>query len=833
MNARSADVIVTKAFFRYLRRHRSLTLLQLLGIAFGVAAAVGMAFSAQSAFSGFAKAVDFLKGGATHTLKRPAGPIEDSLLAQLMRDPAVKTFSPIIDRRIRLADGELVRVLGVDPFLDRAMRPLLTAFAASPEASTELFFTFLFEKDAVVGDSRFMERQGLTAGDSIQTSHGMLRIIGALENVSGEPLLLLDLAHAQELFDLPGSVDYVDLVVDDVEGFSKRWSTGFVIESSGDQQSSLTDMLSAFRLNLTALSLLALFVGMFLVYNTAMFTVVSRRRDAGILRSLGATRREIVIAFLLEIVLLGGLGGLAGGVLGYWLSRLLSGVLGDTISSLYFFLTPSVPTWSWDIALYGVLLGCGAGLLGGLFPLLELVKTDPAQVAQGRVFSARGSSRAGAMALCGIGVLGLSLFVLSLTEKHVYFGLAGSFFLMLGASMLTGIVLVAASPLLRRFSSALGGIAGKLAADNIRRNLGRTGVAIAAFMVALSMIVGLGLMIGSFRHSLVWWMESQLHGDLYIATESEITVPNAFYEEIKDLPGIAAFDRYRNVQITYEDVPVFITAIVADTLQRFAEFIWFEGGDENWNAVKAGNVIISESFHRRFDVSAGDTITLKGMTGPVRLTVAAVFYDYSTEHGLIMMDRTTYQKIYGDDTIDSLAVFMEEEYPHRQEVLEFIRTGANAWGLPAISREDMMGNILEVFDTTFAVTRSMRVLAVIVAFFGIAGAILILFIERQKEFGIYRSLGFSTAQVARMTLMESLGMGLVSFLLCTATGTAVAYVLIKVINYYSFNWTIFYYHLWGPYLVAAATALVASLGAALYPIFKISRTYPQMQIREE
>ena len=826
-------MIVTKAFFRYLRQHRSLTLLQLLGIAFGVAAAVGMAFSAQSAFSGFAKAVDFLKGGATHTLKRSAGPLDQGLLAQIMRDPAVDAFSPVIDRRVRLANGELVRVLGVDPFLDRAMRPALTALAASSGASTELFFTFLFEGDTVVGDSRFMEKQSLTPGDSVETSHGTLRIIGSLENVSGEPLFIMDLGHAQELFDVQGAVDYVDLVLSDSTGFRNRWSTGFVVESSRQQQAALTDMLGAFRLNLTALSLLALFVGMFLVYNTAMFTVVSRRKDAGILRSLGATRSEIVTAFLLEIVLLGGLGGLAGGVLGYWLSRILSGVLGDTISSLYFFLTPSVPTWSWNIALYGIILGCGAGLLGGLFPLLELVNTDPAQVAQGRIFSKGGSSRAGTLALCGIGVLGLSLFVLKLTANHVYFGLAGSFFLMLGASLLTGIVLVAASPVLRRISFAFGGIAGKLAADNIRRNLGRTGVAVAAFMVALSMIVGLGLMIGSFRHSLIWWMESQLHGDLYIATEAEITVPQEFYEEIKDLPGIAAFDRYRNVQITYRGVPVYITAIVADTLQRFADFIWFEGGNENWDYVKAGDIIVSESFHHRFDVSVGDTVTLQGMTGPVSLRVAAVFYDYSTEHGLIMMDRATYQRVYGDDTIDSLAVFMETDYPNRQKILEFIRKGANAWGLPAITREAMMGNILKVFDTTFAVTRSMRVLAVIVAFFGIAGAILILFIERQKEFGIYRSLGFSTAQVARMTLMESLGMGLMSFLLCMFTGTAVAYVLIKVINFYSFNWTIFYHHLWGPYLIAGATALVASLGAALYPIFKISRTYPQMQIREE
>ncbi len=127
----------------------------------------------------------------------------------------------------------------------------------------------------------------------------------------------------------------------------------------------------------------------------------------------------------------------------------------------------------------------------------------------------------------------------------------------------------------------------------------------------------------------------------------------------------------------------------------------------------------------------------------------------------------------------------------------------------------------------------MRILAIVVAFFGIAGALLTLFMERQREFGIYRALGFSTRQVAGMTLLEGLGMGLVSFLLSIGVGTLLGLMLIRVINLRSFNWTIFFYPAWEPYLLAAATAILASLGAAVYPIWKVYRTYPQMQIREE
>jgi putative ABC transport system permease protein len=210
-----------------------------------------------------------------------------------------------------------------------------------------------------------------------------------------------------------------------------------------------------------------------------------------------------------------------------------------------------------------------------------------------------------------------------------------------------------------------------------------------------------------------------------------------------------------------------------------------------------------------------------------------MFYDYTTEHGLVMMDRSTYLDFFGDRTINNIGIFVDPGNPQREALLAEVRKRAQDRGLPVQTQAQLRMNILEVFDTTFAITRSMRALAIVVAFFGIAGALLTLFMERRREFGIYRALGFSTGQVARMTLLEGLGMGLVSFLLSTVVGTALAVLLIKVINLRSFNWTIFYYPTLEPYLLTGLTAIIASLGAAAYPIWKVCRTYPQMQIREE
>ena len=826
---------MTKSFLRYLPRRLSLSLLQLMGVACGVAAVVGMTMSAQTALRSFTKAVEFLRGKATHSIQRPAGPMEEGLLLKLGRDPAVEWFSPVIDRRLRLGNGELVRLLGIDPFLDRSIRPEISKveFLGKKTNDPENLLSFLTDEKAIFVDHDLKAELGIASDKIIQTAKGPLHFKGSFPNPSGEPLVIMDIGHVQKLYQLQGYVDRVDLILSDESEFSSRWGKGFLIQSSRQRSETFSGMLQAFRLNLEALSLLALFVGVFLIYNTAMFTVISRRRDTGILRSLGANRMEILAAFLSEILILGIIGGGLGGLIGYFLTRFLTGLIGSSISNLYFFLRPEPVTWSGWILITGVLVGCSASLLGGFLPLFELIRTDPIKALSGRVASRESVRKAQRAALAGLFVLLISLVLFLLPETHIYVGFAGVFGFILGVSLLTGVVLVYLHPVVKRILGTLGRLPGKVAAGNIRQNLGRTGVAVAAFMISLSMSIGLSSMIGSFRQSLIWWMGTQIRGDLYIGKIIEAEVPEDFYEEIRKIDGIGGVHPYRNVQTLYRNTSVNISAVDASVLEKYTRFGWLKGGNENWEMVKRGGVIISESFSRRFGVKSGETITLEGIQGPTEFKVGAIFYDYTTEHGLVMMDRPTFLKTFRDRTLNNIGIFIDPDNPRRPELLQEVRKRSEARGLPVLTGAQLHQNILEVFDTTFAITRSMRAIAIVVAFFGIAGALLTLFIERSREFGIYRALGFSTGQVAKMTLMEGLGMGLVSFLFSMAVGTAVAILLIKVINIRSFNWTIFYYPMLKPYLLTGVTAILASIGAAAYPIWKVYRTYPQIQIREE
>jgi putative ABC transport system permease protein len=826
---------VIRSFLRYLVRRKSLSVLQLLGIAFGVAAAVGMTLASRSALQSLEGAVDFIRGGATHTIERPAGPIEEKVLLKLMADSAVGAFAPVIDRNVRIQGDEKVRLLGVDPFLDKDVRSITARIGESESSDVreKVFSFFLFDPRAVLVDEGIAKSMRLSAGSILATSQGALRVVYVFPNPSGEPLIIADIGHAQELFGMRGYIDRVDLVVIDEEPFRARWSKGYRIESNSQKAETLAALLGAFKLNLQALSLFALFVGVFLIYNTAMFAVVSRRRDAGILLAIGASRNQIAAAFLVEVLLLGVVGGALGGIIGFLLSRFLVEIDGNAISTLYFFLRPSPLPWSfWNLA-GGIILGLAASIVGCLPSLLELGRVQPIRVLRGRTASRGAAKRTKRIAVAGLFCMAVAAALFGFSFLHVYVGFAGALAFLIGASLFTGFTIVLSVPILKPIFSRVMGLSGKIAVGNISENLGRTSVAVAAFMVALSMSIGLGAMIDSFRQSLVWWMNSQLRGELYISTKGDVNVPEDLYEELKRIPGVGGIDVFRNVQIIFRGQPTSITSIDASVLQRYDRFGWFEGGDENWEPVKQGSVIVSESFSRRFDIKKGDRITIESADGPRDLTVVAVFYDYSTEHGVIMMDRSTYLRLFRDRTINSLGVFIDVANPDRERIIAEVKRRVLARGLPFATREEFHKRILNIFDSTFAVTRSMRILAIIVAFFGIAGALMTLFVERQKEFGIYRALGFTTGDVIRVTIAESLGMGIISFFMSTFVGTAAAFILIKVINLQSFYWTVFYHFNVQPYLVTALTALSASLAAAAYPAWSVFRKYPVMQIREE
>ncbi len=304
---------------RYYRRHVLLSLLCMLGISLGVGIVIAVELINDSALESFSSSVDFLSGRATHSVVSRYGWIDEKLFTQLWTDPQVKAASPVVEVMAPTLEtaGEAIRFVGIDPFLDAPFRNFV------PQAHAEsAFVTFLTSQPPSVylsGD--LMDRFHLKPGNTLTVlTAGVekkVTILGKLPessaSVGGEDLAVMDIASAQDVFGHAGELDRVDLIVrGDPASLKKRLPASLKLTDPNERKSTLTSMLSSFQLNLAAMSLLGIFVGTFLIYNFAMFSVLSRREDMSLLLTLGADRRSIVAAFLAESLALGAVGSLVG-----------------------------------------------------------------------------------------------------------------------------------------------------------------------------------------------------------------------------------------------------------------------------------------------------------------------------------------------------------------------------------------------------------------------------------------------------------------------------------------------------------------------------------------
>ena len=462
-----------------------------------------------------------------------------------------------------------------------------------------------------------------------------------------------------------------------------------------------------------------------------------------------------------------------------------------------------------------ILLGCGASLLGAFSPGRSWCGPTPSRLFSGRTAS-RGQKKGPESRSRRLGNTGSRLDPSFCLLLPYLFRVCQFFALLIGASLLTGLILISSAPGAQAASLPSGGLAGKVAAGNIRQNLGRTAVAVAAFMVALSMSIGLSSMIGSFRQSLIWWMGTQLQADLYIGKIDEVEVPESFYEEMRTLPGIGRGRPVPKRSGHLPGTPIYITAVDASVLQRYARFGWLKGGNENWEPVKKGGVIISESFQRRFGVKAGDQVVLEGSRAPpssgrrglLRLHLGA---------RVMMMDRSTYLNIFGDRTINNLGIFIDPGNPGGRSSLTEVARRAQDRGLPVYTQDQLRENILAVFDTPLPSPGPCGLMAIIVAFFGIAGALLTLFMERRREFGIYRALGILHAPGGPHDPPGRPRHGAGQFSPERRRGNGPGLAADQGDQSQEFQLDDFLLPVLGALLMAAVTAVLASLGAAVYP----------------
>lgn len=833
-----------------------------IGVALGVAMVIAIDIANGSSSRAFELSTVSVTGQATHQIVGGPNGIPSEVYRAVRVELGLRESAPVVTETVRANDlGQPLRLLGVDPFAEPPFRTYLSEVEVDSGESTafDAVTAFIAEPGSVLISQTLAVRLGAAAGDTITIRAGantaQARIVGILQpadTVSSQALddlILTDIASAQEILAAPGRLTRIDLILPEgrerqlVDAIQALLPQGIQVNSVSSSGDTLSQMTAAFELNLQALSLLALVVGVFLIYNTVTFNVVQRRPVLGILRSLGTTRRQIFASILGESLTLGAIGTLMGVGLGIIFGRAAVGLVAQTVSSLYF----TVNVQGISVETFTLLKGVGVGVLASVgaavLPAYGATRTPPAGTMR-RSDQEDSARRMVPLITVGAGVfILLGLLLLALPTRSLFISFGALFCIVVGGAFLTPAALIvvmrASEPLLDR----LFGVIGRMAPRAVERSLSRTAIAVAALTIAVSVIVGVSVMISSFRSTVADWLETTLGGDIFIssplltANASTVDVDPGAARIVAATPGVRDVSSSRVVSVgapDYPELPAVNLQAVDYDIAPNRGYVWNIAPDGDVPAaMAAGAVMVSEPFAFRREISQERSqIALLTDRGLQTFPIAAVFYDYSTDQGQIVMLRAVYDRYWSDPYITSMAAFVDKD-AELAAVVEDVRTRLTGFDLTAQANRDLRTGVFEVFDNTFAITIALRLLATVVAFIGILSALLSLQLENTRQYGLMRAVGMTQGQVWRFTLLQTGLMGTVAGALALPIGMALALVLLFVINVRSFGWTMQFYFAPEEFVQAFAVALVAALAAGLYPAYRIGRLLTARALRSE
>ncbi len=846
---------------RRLRQEPVRTALTVAGIALGVAVVLAIRLANASATAGFAASLDAVSGRTSLEIVGPGVGVSETRLASLGWLREWGEVSPVIEgdavAEVGGGRGELLRVLGADILRDQSLREYrlldLGGGDAVPDAAS--FLRLLVDRDAIVVGERFAERQGLHIGDTLVLGIGDVRrpftIRGILRDegparAAGGSFALMDIAAAQLAFDRLGWVDRVDVRLDEPgrleeaeAAIAARLPDGLAVQRPERRGRQVETMLAAFQFNLAALSWIALLVGLFLVYNTVSTSVIARRSEIGMLRALGTSRQRVLGLFLGEAAALA----LAGSALGIPLGRLFAeaatGLTSATVTTLYVARAAATPSLGWVDALIGFAVGVPLSLLAAAAPALEASRVAPLDALrppQGPA-AARGSRRA---AWGGVVLLALAAGASRLgpVDGLPIFGFAAALLVLLGISLLVPAALAALAARVPPVT-----VEARLARAAMAAAVPRLSISVAALAVSLAMMVAIAVLVGSFRETVIYWTHQTLRADLFVAAARRSSLDSAqggispeLETTIRRDPDVMAVDPFRALSVTYRDRLVVLGSGDFDVLLDHGALVFKAPADAAARMRAARDrdvVVISEAFARRFAVGPGDHIDLPTPEGERRFEIAAVYYDYSTDRGVAVMDRRTFARHFGELRPASLAVYLREGADPetvRDRILAglgeqhriFLRTNAA-----------LRAEVLRIFDATFTITYALELVAIVVAMLGVTATLVTLMLERRRELAVLRLLGTDLRQLRRMVLVEAAVLGGSGALAGLAGGLALSLILVYVINVQSFGWTI-QFHVPAAFLAQALLLVfAATLAAGLYPARLAAGFMPAREVAVE
>jgi putative ABC transport system permease protein len=843
---------------QYLRQHPLRTYLTILGVAFGVAIFVAIRVTNLSTVRAFAETVDAVSGRTQLHVVGEVASLDQSLYLRVRSMPGLAVAVPVVTGYVVAEpwEEELLLVLGIDVLLDADVRDYHLVTGADDERTA---LRQLLDPATVFVSETFARRHGLGLGSSLtlltpRGRHayavgGLLAARGPAMALGGN-FIVMDLNAAQFAFHKVGTLDRIDLTlqpgiaVDAMqEALQARLGPGVKVERPAFRNAAVEKMLRSFQVNLTALSMIALFVGMFVIYNTLSSAVVERRKDIAILRAVGAGRGAIASVFLVEGLVVGTVGTVVGIPLGILLSRLTLHIVSQTLVSLYLVVAVQRLMISPGIVGTALGIGLGASLVSVAIPIRDAIRVQPVDglaLAQYQRLPRRSLTRLLAPWIAWLGV-GYGLTWLKPVGDLPLFGYLSAFALLCGFTLLMPAAILGLTWILRPVLFRLFRAEGQVAAENLQSALSRSAVAAASLMTGVAMVVSVAIMISSFKRTVYTWVDQTVQADLIVSAAdlssgiSAVPLPESLARELNTIEGVLEVDALRSRSIPYQDRRVVLNIADLDVFARHTEYPFLEGDHDAIFAevTSQDSVIVSENFRYRFDVQRGDRVILPTPEGPRSFRIAGVSLDYSSDQGTIVMHWGTFRKYWAEPVVDTIGVYVRPGASLEAVAGEIKQRFGRSHRVFLFSNQAFKEEIYQLIDQSFAITYALEIIAIAVGIMGIATALYTSVLERQRETSVLRALGAFRHQIRKIILLESGLLGFLGVGVGTLCGACLSVILVYIINRQSFGWTLRL--TFPPWTVGLDLGLIflTALVAGLWPAHQAARVRLTETLRME
>jgi putative ABC transport system permease protein len=847
--------------WRHLLTHPWRVLAVILGIALGAAVFTSVRLAVDASMDSFTRTFDLLSGHADSTVLRSGGRVQEDLAAKLWSHISVEAASPLITSYVTVSgrDEEPFLMIGLDPILDYPLRSWQIAPSSGDPA--RIWLQVVTSPNTLLLSPRLARQWGVGPGQTVTLEHvnqvSRFTVAGILEDhglslVEGGYVAVADLATMQEFTGLQGWVDRIDLRLKPattpqaLENLRTLLPPGVRLEPPTEARESGQNMIHAYQLNLSMLSFVSLFVGMFLVYSLVSLNAASRRRELAVLRSLGASSRMMFGVVLCEGLILGLLGWVMAVPIGSFLVTYLVQGVSKTVTNLFVRVrVESLILDPWEI-LVSLCVTLFVACVAASRPAFLATRIAPREAMMIHESAAAVTHSPYRWPLLGLVLIGLSWPLAKLPGLPGFpvAGYVSILCLVIGFSLLCTPVLRWLGSSLPFFLRRIAGEPAFLAARYMRDAGNRTAISVGALVTAMALFVALVIMVHSFRHTVSMWVYQTLAGDFFLRPKMaginlyRDPLPPKTVEGLKQIQS-AEIMPYRHLELHLEKVPFEFEAVPFETLLRHGEFLLLRGEMKKIRAdlLQGNGVLVSEVFMNQTGLGPGQRFQVKWGALSVDLPILGVFRDYRTRGGIVYADLSRFQGLTGDTVWNGARFFFSEPPQDLKEATdrlraEVLRCCAGEHPIEMISGVELREEILQIFDQTFAVTTVLLLIALVVAGLGITTTLTVLVLERIRQLNTLVAIGATSGQIRSMIFWEALLMVITGEALGLVCGFLMAHLLIDVINLQSFGWTFLYVVDWEALLVSLPLILGTALAAALPAVRLVLNSSPALVLKE-